>query len=148
MGNEKKFITSDNWSVSATVRKKAKFNYSLPHMSLILEGMTNNRRFVVKADLSYVRHSDGVPKEVCILAEPFIDIDKLYELRRESSIQQFFINEEKGHILLDEIRKDQRSILKYNIGKRNCKTWVKTKLKHIDLELAKHWFDIIVDYPK
>jgi WD40 repeat protein len=124
------------------------------HTFLILEGIINHCRIVIRAELLTInsqvliniRAIDGIDYTL----EDFKKSAEMYEA------QQWAITKKQGLQLLDNIRKDQRNIMNYtllggennnNIESYNCVSWCKKHLCLIDISIPNQWYNDILTYP-
>lgn len=136
------FISKDNWLVSVVVKKdpeKCKKACLTPHMWLLIEGIENSRRFVIKAHKQYVN------KIVIISADNMDNLCMLREFATSLKANQWRITKDEGMKILLSIQDDQqRDDLIYNLYRRNCVEWCRSKLNIVDRNIGRKTFELIV----
>lgn len=125
-------------------------NFRNLHMSLVIEGIKNSRRFVLKWDLTYEALFEGDKKQVFINVQPY-SLERFKKLADTCRCNTFKITSEQGELILKSMQDDQvNDKLTYNFFKRNCVSWCKQKLKVIGLKVPRNqrrWYQIIIHHP-
>lgn len=156
-------ITQDIWVVSVARKlgsaKKSFFSSSTSensnHAFLILEGIINGRRFVVRADLT----TPG-SKQVIIDLKPLDNITAFTKSVKAYQSQQWDISAEEGRQLLKNIREDQQKTFLYSqrggggasldSSYFSCITWCIKQLKQLNvptINIQDRWYNFLVVLP-
>ncbi len=136
----KHFISNDIWLVSVVVKKdpeKCTKACLTPHMSLIIEGINNDRRFVIKAHKQYIN------KQVIVSVEnmQFENLDKRQHYAQSLKAKQWSITSEDGMKILLSIYDDlHREDLTYSLLKKNCVEWCRSKLNIVNQSIGRKTF--------
>ncbi len=143
-------ISADIWVVSV-----ARKNNTSQHVFLVLEGVVNYRRFVLKAHLTTQKNTAIINFEV--VDNEKYTLDKFVESVKNYEAQSWEITQEQGLLLIDNIRSDQCTTMSYRLlgdqgGKRDalgneyhsCVTWCKKQLRQISISLSDQWYNCLV----
>ncbi len=143
--HESKRCSDESWVVSVA-RKKPRFFFPdmlALHTFLIIEGVLQARRFIIRAELFKEEHQNAY-----IVIKSFEDFEKFEKFKqtaKEYEAQQWEINLEDGMKLIHNIRNDQCIPIKYSllntnkvpqsqegIEYYNCVTWCEKQLYQIE----------------
>lgn len=131
------------------------------HSFLIMEGIRNYRRFIIRAELTVPKDSN----QVTIIIKPLDDIELFQQSAQNYQANQWDITPEEGKDLLENIRADQRKLIQYNIGGsksaltffssapsgqefHNCLSWCKKQLYRIGIKYPDRWYHIFAILPE
>jgi WD40 repeat protein len=160
MAHQHLLIDEYDWVIS--VARHTDITRHSEHVFLILEGMKNNRRFIIRAQLT---SPDG--NLIKIDLEPFVDVARFENTARHLEAKQWNIPKEKALRLLKHIRDDQKNPkLRYSVTGENsllarfsgifqptgcefhnCVSWCIKQLRFIDKIYPQRWYHIFVKLP-
>lgn len=144
-------ISEISWVVSVARKKDS------AHVFLILEGIKQHKRFIVRAELT--ENHSHVTISLALL-------DNLKRFKASVSsyeVNQFEIEAKQGEILLRNIQCDQRKKIYYSrrgdaaIGSRSifaqntethsCVSWARKQIRLIGLDMPSKWHNVVVTLP-
>lgn len=124
---KKFYITESSWTISVVIKKysnKCSRECSTPHMLLIIEGMRNGRRFILKA------HKRYIDKITIVTLERMDDIERFRNYANSVKANQWEITKEEGMMIIHSIQDDQqREDLRFNLLNKNCVEWCRSKIR-------------------
>lgn len=149
---------SDSISLKSASSQDASF-----HTFLLIEGIKNHRRFIIRAELtSPDRRSVIIELKSLCGQDTKKDITEFMASAASYECQQWGITSEKGETLLRNIRDDQQRTIAYNQfggslseDYHSCVSWCKKQLRQI-LEpdvllgsdvLRDRWYNFVIEYP-
>lgn len=161
-------ISSEEWVVGIIRKKKQSTDWSWKsvfgdndssyHTYLLIEGVKNYRRFIIRTELR-VDDDNKVLISVdsqCDDEIPEHSIKNLKARLASSQIKAWSITKKQGMDLLTNARIDQQEVLTYSqmsaggkMGQdyHNCVTWCKRQLSKIQIDLPDRWYDSVVVFP-
>jgi hypothetical protein len=112
-------ISDTTWVVSIARKRESWLSSSFffgttgsDHAYLILEGIQNHRRFIIRAELTY----DTSTEEVQIKMKPLDDLKQFAKSVAEGiEAHQFEISASVGQALLRHIQADQQKVIRYSL---------------------------------
>lgn len=164
--NKQLTITEDRWVVSVARQLRnanssglfgSLFHTVAQHAFLVLEGIMQQRRFIIRAELT---SPNGQNVIISISARD--DIDRFRDSAKTYEAQQWDIPANIGRKLLRNIRADQRKTLSYSqTGGTggvtqtddyfNCVSWCIKQLRELDdseIKIEDHWYNIFIVLPQ
>jgi len=115
------------------------------HSAIIIEGVKDNRHFVIKAHLT---RNDDVTE---IKVEPIRTKEHYEKIKKEYKAMQFKVSPDAGMGLLRNIWEDTRQPWDYHWLTNNCNTWCRPKLEFVRPGnggfVINRFLTIIVDLP-
>ena len=112
-------ISDTTWVVSIARKKKGGFSFGSffgtsgkDHAFLIIEGIQQRRRFIIRAELIY----DKQAEQVHITMNPLDDLARFTDfVARGIEAYQFLVNASVGESLLRHIQADQQKVIHYSV---------------------------------
>ena len=149
-------VEENLWVLSVARRKEDSSWARKLHVFLILEGIKNHRRFILKADLTTPGKGSIVIKIM-----NFENIEQFKELAGTFEAQQWNVSKSNGVQLLKSIREDQQKVFTYSMAGtkswfskpkieeecQSCVSWCKKQLRIVDIVIPDQWYNELVIFP-